>query len=106
MAGVSKNCITCSYVGLGSDLISQIDIPDLPTLRQKRRPHQETNSEKASVDRPKYIFSKNNWTDEKEMALENLLMKQVFLVHCNITIQSKCKDYIQLEIVQRFFIKI
>ena len=74
MAGVSKNCITCSYVGLGSDLISQINIPDLPTLREKRRLHQETSSKKG-LDRPKYIFSKNNWTDEKVMALENLLMK-------------------------------
>lgn len=74
MAGISKNCITCSYVGLGSDLICQINIPGLPTLRQKRRPHQETSNEKE-LDRPKYIFSKNNWTQEKEMALENLLMK-------------------------------
>ena len=106
MAGVSKNCITCSYVGLGSDLISQINIPGLPTLRQKRRPptkqkdrdalpenipEMSTNPEPEVVDlskinskhpppfkkldRPKYIFSKNNWTQEKEMALENLLMK-------------------------------
>ena len=27
------------------------------------------------LDRPKYIFSKNNWTHEKDMALEKLLMQ-------------------------------
>ena len=120
-------CITCTYVG--SDSISQINLPAAPPNMKKRKwnassgstsnqnrsvtnhgSNSTTNSNNSGEDlsvwlknsqkpvkkqsctnnlgqnqdlalkdeqliRPKYVFSKTYWTQDKEQALEKLLMK-------------------------------
>ena len=91
-----KKCLTCTFVG--KTIISQINLPPEPdTFKQaqpagapgpsgglsssnrKRKSYQTggpVNKKSTPIARkrqPKYFFSKNNWTDDKEAALEKLL---------------------------------
>ena len=83
-------------LGLGDDLLSSLQIatnplpqipkrglpmkiPKTPVINTKTnssRPFGPSNFPEIQIlERPKYYFSKNNWTTDKEEALETLLMR-------------------------------